>query len=105
MNVPGDGSIAPDFRRSDHATFWDENIPALLITDGGNFRNPNYHLPTDVVDSLNIPFMTKVIKASIAAILELGGAPPSSRIAAIEALITFVINGMLSESTTSVGKW
>ncbi|MBK6420360.1 MAG: M28 family peptidase [Ignavibacteria bacterium] len=74
LNVPGDGSIAPDFRRSDHATFWDENIPALLITDGGNFRNPNYHLPTDVVDSLNIPFMTKVIKASIAAILELGGA-------------------------------
>ena len=47
LSVPGNGQIAPDLRRSDHARFWDANIPALMLTDASEFRNTNYHTPAD----------------------------------------------------------
>ncbi len=69
--VPGDGSIAPDLRRSDHASFWDNNIKALMLTDGANFRNLNYHTPGDSIGTLNFEFMKNVVKATIATAAEL----------------------------------
>lgn len=66
VKAPGKSTIAPDLRRSDHAAFWDANYPALMLTDGANFRNKNYHTALDVVDSINIPFLEKVLKATIA---------------------------------------
>jgi len=69
--VPGTGTIAPDLRRSDHASFWDNNIQALMLSDGANFRNLNYHTPDDVIDSLNLSFMADVVKATLAAAAEL----------------------------------
>lgn len=68
--VPGNGSIAPDLRRSDHAPFWDRGIPALMITDGANFRNKNYHTLKDSIQYLNFEFMSQVVKASIASLIE-----------------------------------
>lgn len=69
--VPGNGLIAPDLRRSDHAPFWDANIPALMLTDGANFRNPNYHTPGDSLETLDFSFLTNVVKATIATVAEL----------------------------------
>ncbi|MEZ4951495.1 MAG: M28 family peptidase [Saprospiraceae bacterium] len=69
--VPGNGTIAPDLMRSDHAPFWIKGEPALMLTDGANFRNPNYHEATDVIDSIDFDFMEDVFKASIATICEL----------------------------------
>lgn len=66
LSVPGNGTIAPDFRRSDHAPFWDTNRKALMISDGANFRNNNYHTANDVKDSLDFGFMTNVVKATVA---------------------------------------
>jgi len=60
----------PDLRRSDHTPFWLADIPALMITDGANFRNPNYHSERDVLDSLNFTFMSQVVQASVATIAE-----------------------------------
>ncbi len=71
LSVPGKGTIAPDFRRSDHAPFWDTNRKALMLTDGANFRNKNYHSANDVKDSLNFGFMTNVVKATIATVATL----------------------------------
>ncbi|MEO7664863.1 MAG: M28 family peptidase, partial [Candidatus Limnocylindrales bacterium] len=34
---------ARDFSRSDHVAFWRVGLPALHVTNTGNFRNPNYH--------------------------------------------------------------
>lgn len=62
--------ITPDFGRSDHAPFWEVNIPALFITDTANFRNPNYHTSNDKIGTLNFPFMLNVIKAIVAALAE-----------------------------------
>lgn len=63
----GNGQITPDLRRSDHAPFWDAGLPALMLTDGSNFRNPNYHTANDVVGTLHMPFLTNVTKATLAA--------------------------------------
>lgn len=72
LDVPGTGSVAPDLRRSDHAPFWDANKPALMLTDGANFRNECYHTPGDTLDEkLNMTFLSNVVKATIAAMAQL----------------------------------
>lgn len=62
--------FTPDLGRSDHAPFWINEIPALMITDGSEFRNPFYHSPQDLNTTLNTEFMTNVIKATVAAVAE-----------------------------------
>lgn len=71
LEVPGNGALAPDLRRSDHANFWDKNIKALMITDGANFRNKNYHKLTDSAQYLNMDFMSQVVKTSLATLCKL----------------------------------
>lgn len=67
LNLPGNGTIAPDFRRSDHAMFWDRGYQALMLTDGADFRNNRYHTPADSAATLNYTFMADVVKATLAA--------------------------------------
>ena len=50
----------PDLARSDHFPFWSAGLPAVLWTDTGNFRNPNYHRPSDTPDTLDYGFMSEV---------------------------------------------
>lgn len=64
--TPGNGQITPDLRRSDHAPFWDAGFQALMITDGSEFRNSNYHTPGDLVSTLDIHFLTNVVKTTVA---------------------------------------
>lgn len=58
--VPGKAWVLPDIRRSDHAPFWDAGIPAVLVTDTANFRNPNYHRRSDRADTLDFDFLANV---------------------------------------------
>ncbi len=62
---------APDILRSDHAPFWREKIPALMITDTANFRYPFYHTHADTIDKLDFDFLTKICKATIATAIKL----------------------------------
>jgi len=71
--TPGNGAATQDLRRSDHAPFWDAGIEAIMLTDGANFRNLNYHTSTDAMDSLNFDFMGKNVQAVIANLCVLGG--------------------------------
>ena len=59
-----------DIFRSDHAPFWAAGIPAIMITDTANFRNPNYHRPTDVPDTLDFPFLGNVTRALVATLAQ-----------------------------------
>lgn len=52
--------LLPDLTRSDHFPFWRAGLPAVLWTDTGNFRNPNYHLADDLPHTLDYGFMTEV---------------------------------------------
>jgi Zn-dependent M28 family amino/carboxypeptidase len=72
--VPGNGELLPDTRRSDHATFWDQGFPAVMLTDTANFRNPHYHQLSDTLDTLNLNFMSQVVKGVTAAAIGLAGA-------------------------------
>jgi Zn-dependent M28 family amino/carboxypeptidase len=56
-------------RRSDHDPFWQSDIPAVMWTDTAEFRNPNYHLPTDAPDTLDYDFLQKVAQVIIACAL------------------------------------
>ena len=53
--------LFPHLLRSDHAPFWNSNIPSLMWTDTSEFRNPNYHKRTDTPESLNYRFMYSVV--------------------------------------------
>ncbi len=56
-------ALAKDLSRSDHASFWDADYPAMMITDTANFRNPHYHCENgdDTVETLNSEFAIKII--------------------------------------------
>jgi len=73
--LPFNGRLLPETRLSDHASFWDAGLPALMITDTAYFRNPNYHLPSDTIDTLDLTFMAELVKSLELALLEL---PPVS---------------------------
>jgi len=55
------GWLLPDTRLSDHASFWDAGIPALMVTDTAYFRNPNYHNPGDKPETLDYRFMAELV--------------------------------------------
>lgn len=60
----------PHLLRSDHSPFWSERIPAFMWTDTSEFRNPNYHKPSDTPDSLDYQFLLQVTRLLIAHIAE-----------------------------------
>lgn len=63
LALPFLSSLIPDVRRSDHFHFWKRGLQAVMITDMANFRNPNYHKPSDRPDTLDYPFMGRVTRA------------------------------------------
>lgn len=66
-----------DLIRSDHAPFWQAGIPALFLTDTGNFRYPFYHTQADTIDKLDFDFLTKICKSTIATVIDLTKASSS----------------------------
>jgi Zn-dependent M28 family amino/carboxypeptidase len=56
---------------SDHSPFWDQGYSALLGIEDSPLRNPNYHKPTDTIDTLTLDVAAAITKASLAAVAEL----------------------------------
>lgn len=52
--------------RSDHASFWKQNIPAIVMSENffGGDSNPCYHRKCDKIDRMHIPYFEKVAEAS-----------------------------------------
>ena len=89
--------ITPDFGRSDHAPFWISGRPALFLTDGANFRNPNYHSPNDTLGTLNFTFMTNVVKAVVGTVAEEAGIIHSTSSTANFSVTTSIHNALNCE--------
>ena len=73
LSVPTLGGLAPDLVRSDHTPFWKRGIGAVLLTDTANFRNPNYHQPTDTLETIDRDFFVgaaQVVVNTITALLQ-----------------------------------
>jgi len=50
--------------RSDHIIFWEAGIPAIMISDTANFRNPHYHQSTDTPDTLDYAHLAAIVAAT-----------------------------------------
>lgn len=54
-----------NFDRSDHGRFWAQNIPAIMLTDTANLRNPHYHRPSDTPATLDYVRLAAVTAAAV----------------------------------------
>jgi Zn-dependent M28 family amino/carboxypeptidase len=52
----GPASI-PGMDLSDHRSFIRHEYPAIMLSDTGQYRNRNYHMPDDTADRLNFEFL------------------------------------------------
>ena len=69
--VSNAGHAFPDSRRSDHSSFWDFGIDAVMVTDTGNFRYTHYHQVHDVSEHLDYEFMAGVVDIVFDAIINI----------------------------------
>jgi Zn-dependent M28 family amino/carboxypeptidase len=60
LSLPAPKGLDLLLSRSDHAPFWWEGYPALFLTDTADFRNKNYHQPTDGWDTLDYDRLAQV---------------------------------------------
>ena len=58
INAP---RFIPAIDFSDHRNYWQLGFPALMVTDTSFLRNPNYHRPTDSVNTLDFQRMSYVV--------------------------------------------
>ena len=56
---------------SDHGSFWNEGYPAVMLTDTALFRNPHYHRPTDLPDTLDYRAMSELVRGLAATLVTL----------------------------------
>ena len=68
INLPAEMGLAG---LSDHRNYWKYGYEALMINDTSFLRNPNYHLPSDTIDTLDFKRMAEVVNGVYAAILGL----------------------------------
>ena len=60
-----------NFARSDHLAFWKAGIPAMMVTDTGDLRNPHYHQPTDTPETLDYARLAAIVGATAIALARL----------------------------------
>ena len=56
---------------SDHRSYWDEGFQAVMLTDTALLRNPNYHMATDRLDTLDFNAMTRLCRQVTRGVLRL----------------------------------
>ena len=71
LDYEGIKQTMPDLLRSDHAPFWRFKIPAIMVTDTANFRNPYYHTGGDTINTLDFLFMKKICQTTLLTIINL----------------------------------
>jgi Zn-dependent M28 family amino/carboxypeptidase len=50
INAP---ALVPGIDLSDHWSYWQHGLPALMVSDTAFLRNPNYHMASDTADTLD----------------------------------------------------
>ena len=65
--------LIPQIGWSDQWSFWQFGWPALMVTDTALFRNPNYHTPRDLPDTLDYERMALVVEGLAHVVAELAG--------------------------------
>jgi len=67
-----ESSMTHTLKRSDHLPFWKNDVPAIMVTDTSEYRNPYYHCAAgpDSVATLDHDFATSVVRAAVGAAAE-----------------------------------
>lgn len=68
INAP---SLVPGVDLSDHASYWREGFPAVMITDTAFYRNDRYHTAQDTPDTLDYRRMARVVDGVFLAVVDL----------------------------------
>ncbi len=80
MPFPSEGVASPGWipgiTWSDHASFWLSGYPAIMITNTAPFRNPHYHLPGDIPETLDYDRTARVAGGIAAVVRALAGSSP-----------------------------
>ena len=63
----------PGIGWSDHASFWAEGFPALMVTDTSPFRYAHLHQPTDLPPALDLGRCARVVSGLARCFAELAG--------------------------------
>ena len=50
---------------SDHWSFWQIGVPAIMVTDTAPFRNPNYHTPLDTPETIDYKSLVRVTEGLV----------------------------------------
>ena len=56
---------------SDHASYWREGYPAVMLTDSAYYRNQAYHEAGDTEDRLDYQRMAQAVAATYQAVVRL----------------------------------
>jgi len=54
-------AIIPGVGWSDHASFWEQGYPALMVTDTAPYRYPYYHTAADTPDKVDYERLARVV--------------------------------------------
>jgi Zn-dependent M28 family amino/carboxypeptidase len=69
---PGKSSFRGFAGLSDHRNYWAFGYDAIMVTDTAFLRNPNYHMPSDTIDTLDFKRMGQVVDAVYDAVVGMG---------------------------------
>jgi hypothetical protein len=73
--IPSEGAALPDalpgIGWSDHWSFWQHGYPAVMVTDTATFRDPNYHLRSDVIENIDFDRLARVVEGMRTTVLSL----------------------------------
>ncbi|MBN2428377.1 MAG: M28 family peptidase [Deltaproteobacteria bacterium] len=75
QGLAGPGGL-PGIDWSDHWSFWEEDYPAIMITDTAPYRYPYYHTPRDTPDKIQFEKMTRVVAGLSRMVEDLAGIRP-----------------------------
>ena len=54
-------ALIPGVDWSDHASFWEQGYPALMVTDTAPYRYPHYHSAADTPDKVDYERLARVV--------------------------------------------
>jgi Zn-dependent M28 family amino/carboxypeptidase len=78
--LPSEGAALPAFvpgvSWSDHRSFWDVGVPAVMVTDTAPFRDAHYHRASDTPEHLDYARMTRLVTGLTEVVLTLAKGDP-----------------------------
>jgi Zn-dependent M28 family amino/carboxypeptidase len=68
-------ALIPGVDWSDHASFWEQGYPALMLTDTALYRYPHYHSAADTPDKVDYERLARVVTGLELMLRELASSP------------------------------